>query len=506
MYTILDCLEHNTNQFPQNIICEDPHERVSFQEFTDRAKTVGYHLSQRYRPERRPIVVFMDNTAQSWTAMIGAVYSGNFYAVADAQMPMERIRNIVAKISPLAVIVDEVTRSKGEKLEDVDVISIEELTDPVPENENCLKEIRRSIIDTDPAYILFTSGSTGTPKGTVVNHASVIKYTEWYTSTFHIDEKTIFGSQTPFYFSMSVATMFSAILAGAGLVLIPKLHFSFPANLIDFMNEKRINTIYWVPSAMNIVANYKALDKKELPHLKKVLFCGEVMPTKQLNYWIAHMPKETLFANLYGPTETTDVAAYFVVDRPFRDDEPLPIGYPCANCAIMVLKADNTLAEIGEEGELCIRGSFLANGYYNDPEKTEAVFTQNPLNSSYPELIYRTGDIVKYNDRHELTYITRKDFQIKHLGYRIELAEIETAINAIEAVFECACIYDTEKNEIVLYYSGQELSAKLVIQNVRDKLPKYMIPTKYIFLTDLPHNANGKIDRKRLKEMYTESK
>lgn len=155
---------------------------------------------------------------------------------------------------------------------------------------------------------------------------------------------------------------------------------------------------------------------------------------------------------------------------------------------------------------MCIRGSFLANGYYNDPEKTEAVFTQNPLNSSYPELIYRTGDIVKYNDRHELMYITRKDFQIKHLGYRIELAEIETAINAIEAVFECACIYDTEKNEIVLYYSGQELSAKLVIQNVRDKLPKYMIPTKYIFLTDLPHNANGKIDRKRLKEMYTESK
>ena len=194
MYTILDCLEHNTNQFPQNIICEDPHERVSFQEFTDRAKTVGYHLSQRYRPERRPIVVFMDNTAQSWTAMIVAVYSGNFYAVADAQMPMERIRNIVAKISPLAVIVDEVTRSKGEKLEDVDVISIEELTDPVPENENCLKEIRRSIIDTGPAYILFTSGSTGTPKGTVVNHASVIKYTEWYTSTFHIDEKTIFLS------------------------------------------------------------------------------------------------------------------------------------------------------------------------------------------------------------------------------------------------------------------------------------------------------------------------
>lgn len=500
MFTVLDYLERTTEQFPENIICEDERESVSFREFVSNAKKIGTCLC-RYAQTNQPVAVFMENTAQSWIAMVGAVYSGNFYAVVDAQTPIERLKDIVQSISPIAVIVDEKCRTKGQELEGIDVLFYDEII-KTEANNTVLTQVRHRMIDTDPVYALFTSGSTGVPKGTVVNHASVIKYTQWYAGTFGIDETTIFGSQTPFYFSMSVATMFSALLTGASLVVIPKRLFSFPLELIQFMNEKQINTIYWVPSAMNIIANRKALDNHDLPSLKKVLFCGEVMPMKPLNYWRAHLPEDTLFANLYGPTETTDVAAYYIVDRKFHDDEVLPIGRPCANCSVMVLKQDDTLAQPGEEGELCIRGSFLACGYYNNPEKTAEVFTQNPLNKSYPELIYRTGDIVKYNEYGELMYITRKDFQIKHQGYRIELGEIEAAVGAMESVFECACVYDMDKQLIVMFYSGQELKPGEILQSVRDRLPKYMMPNKFVFLPELPHNANGKIDKKQLKQTY----
>lgn len=504
MFTILDCLEDTAKRFPDHVICEDETEAVTFRQFVGRAKAIGTYLN-RYHGGRRPVAIFMDNTAAAWAAMIGAVYSGNFYVVVDALMPIERIKSIFSTLDPLTVIADETCRAQAMRLEGISICFYEEIVHTLPD-ETLLQNIRGLMIDTDPVYTLFTSGSTGVPKGTVVNHNSVMKYAAWYAQTFQIDENTIFGSQTPFYFSMSVSTMFSTLLTGARLVVIPKQLFSFPPKLIGFMNEKAINTIYWVPSAMNMIANYKALDKMALPYLKTVLFAGEVMPNKQLNYWRSHFSKETLFANLFGPTETTDIAAYYIVDRDFRDDEPLPIGKSCANCNVMVLKEDGTPAAEGEEGELCVRGSFLASGYYNNPEKTAEVFVQNPLNHAYPERIYRTGDIVKYNQFHELMYVSRKDFQIKHQGYRIELGEIETAVSAVENVHECACLYDEEKSLIVLYCTGQGLSARVILQGVRDRLPKYMLPNKCLFLTEMPHNANGKIDKKLLKQWYLENK
>ena len=127
-----------------------------------------------------------------------------------------------------------------------------------------------------------------------------------------------------------------------------------------------------------------------------------------------------LFANLFGPTETTDICTYYIVDRKFSDGETLPIGRACDNCDVFAVKEDGTAANIGEEGELYARGSFLAMGYYNNPEKTAAAFVQNPLNTAYPETVYKTGDLVKRNENGELIYISRKDFQIKHMGYRIE--------------------------------------------------------------------------------------
>ena len=298
---------------------------------------------------------------------------------------------------------------------------------------------------------------------------------------------------------MSVSDVFSTVYAGGELNIIPKALFSFPMKLIEFLNTRRVNTIYWVPSALCIIANWRALDYGELKYVKKVLFAGEVMPVKQLNYWISKL-EGAMFANLFGPTETTDICTYYIVDRKFEDGETLPIGRACDNCDVFVVKEDGTKAKKGEEGELYARGSFLAMGYYNNPEKTAAAFVQNPLNTAYPETVYKTGDLVKYNEKGELIYISRIDFQIKHMGYRIELGEIEAAANALGYVTACAAVYDSDRDKIILAYEGKKRESAEILSDLRLRLPEYMTPQIVKRIKAMPHNANGKVDRKKILE------
>ena len=300
---------------------------------------------------------------------------------------------------------------------------------------------------------------------------------------------------------MSVTDFYSTVKCGCTYNIIPKSYFSFPLNLIGFLNEKKINTIYWVPTAISILSNWKAFDVAKPEYLETVLFAGEVMPTKQLNYWIKNLDG-VKFANLFGPTETTDICTFYVVDREFADDDSLPIGKACDNCDVFVVKEDGTEAAVGEEGELFVRSTFMADGYYGNPEKTTSAFVQNPLNKKFPERVYRTGDIVKYNDRGELIYISRKDFQIKRMGYRIELGEIEAGANSVPKVKACACIYDKDDDCLVLIYEGGVKDTSVVLDAVKNKVPPYMIPDKVLRIKEMPKNANGKLDRKVLQKVY----
>ena len=223
------------------------------------------------------------------------------------------------------------------------------------------------------------------------------------------------------------------------------------------------------------------------------------MPNKQLNIWRKFLP-DVVYANLYGPTEITDACTYYIVNRSFSDDEPLPIGIPMKNTEVFVLNDQDQLVNNNEIGELCVRGTSLSMGYYNNSEKTREVFVQNPLNKAVPEIIYRTGDLVKYNEYGEIIYISRKDFQIKHLGHRIELGEIETAVSSLEEVTLCCCLYNESKQKIVLF-----IDADITLEQLKEKIeklvPEYMIPGKVIYLENMPVNANGKIDRVKLREL-----
>lgn len=498
MKNILELLEINAKKLSQKTAFSDGNKTVTYSELLENSKRIGTALLS-LNETKQPVAVYLDKSVDVISAMFGIAYSGNFYTVIDSEMPAERINKIFSTLKPVAVLTDNKHFGKASELNVSKLFTLEESVNS-DIDETALGKIREKQIDTDPLYALYTSGSTGVPKGALLNHRNVLAYSKWAVDTFGINESTVFGNQTPFYFSMSVTDIYSTIRAGATLVIIPKLFFSFPIKLIEFMNENQINTIYWVPSAIGIVSNYKLFDIEKPKYLKTVLFAGEVMPTKQLNYWIDSLDGGILYANLYGPTETTDICTYYTVDRRFKDDEPLPIGKHCDNCDVMIINSEGKLARKGEEGELYVRGSFLAAGYYNNPEKTTAAFVQNPLNKSYPEICYKTGDLVKLNDNDEIMYICRKDYQIKHMGYRIEPGEIETAASSLEGMKECACVYDEEKDRIILFYSASKTNDEKVMNLLSKKLNSYLLPNKLVKLSKLPHNQNGKIDRKALKE------
>ena len=500
---ILQFLENTTDNFPNKVAFLEENRKITFNEFTDNAKKIGYSIYKNIQVTNSPVVIFIDKSINCLEAMMGVLYSGNFYSIIDTKSPSERFENIVNTLNPKAIITDNKNLKKLEKYDvnDTNVLIFEDLVN-VSSNIDVLKKIRDDQIDTDIMYVLFTSGSTGIPKGTVLTHKAVITYVQWVVETFDINENTIWGSQTPFYFSMSITDVFSTIASGATLCIIPKMYFSFPIKLAEFLNKNKVNTIYWVPSALCIVANLKILETEKFDYLNKILFAGEVMPVKQLNMWRKSLPN-AMFANLFGPTETTDICSYYIVDRKFKNDESIPIGKHCDNCNLIIVDKNNKEIKPDDtksSGELLVRGSFLASGYYKNQEKTKEVFVQNPVNNNYNEIVYRTGDIVKYNEKGEIIYLSRKDYQIKHMGYRIELGEVEKNVYGIDEVVLCACVYDEKNEKIVLFYQGDidkdELATKL-----NQKLLPYMLPNVYVKLDKMPYNMNGKIDRKKLKTM-----
>ena len=498
---VTDYLDTSASKFPDKIAFADDKRELTFGNLRTESRKIAQELINR-SIFKSPVVVYLEKSVEVISCFMGAAYSGNFYTPIDVTMPESRVSKILETLKP-AIIITDTAHFENAKIfaKNTPILLYEELQNGKID-DTAIEDTLSRVIDTDVLYVLFTSGSTGTPKGVIINQKAVIDYAEWVTETFGISSETIFGEQAPFYFDNSILDIYQTLKNGATCYIIPQKFFMLPKNLFGFLTEKKVNTIFWVPSALCIMANLKAVDKFIVPTLQKVLFCGEVMPNKQLNVWRKSYPA-ALFANLYGPTEITDVCAYYIVDRDFADDESLPIGFPCKNTDIIVLDdADNFVPPTKKDvkGELCVRGTCNSLGYYNNPEKTKAAFVQNPLNSFYSEIIYRTGDVVHYNERGEIMYDCRKDFQIKHLGHRIELGEIETAISAVEGVEQNCCLYDTEKSKIVMFYTGT-VEPQTVIDALKKSVPDYMIPNKKVKLDKMPINLNGKIDRVELKKM-----
>ena len=497
---LIEYFIETTNRFPNRTAVVDGESQITFGELDLRARQLAKKIVDACGCKNRPVAMFMPKCIEAVQTDLAITYSGNTYMNLDVKNPIERLGNILALIQPAAVVTNNQYKSIIEPIlgESVKLINIEEIAtdDEAPRQEYFL--IRNSdLIDTDPYCIINTSGSTGTPKGVVLNHKSFIDFMTQTFDEYKFSENDVIGSLSPVVFDIWSYELCLLQGKGASIVVIPDTYSAFPVKILQLMQQHKVSYIFWVPTIMVNIANMGLLQQVPLLSLRLCWFAGEVFPTKQFNIWRHNLP-QTTFANFYGPIEITLDCVYYTVEREIADDEPIPIGKPFRNTGILILDENNqNIIETNKEGELCIRGTSLAMGYYNNPEKTSAAFVQNPLNHSYPEIIYRTGDLVFINDRGEIVFKGRRDSLIKHMGYRIELGEIEhVIINTLKLVKNGCVVYNHQRKEITLYYEAeQERTAAEFRKAIGGTLPKYMIPVVFHHLPELKRNTNGKIDR-----------
>lgn len=492
---LIELFEETYNKYPKKTAVIEGNKEITFGDLAKKAKSLASFIIEKERCKNQPIAVYMPKCIETIFSDLGITYSGNAYMNLDVKTPAARIKNIIDLIQPHAVVTNTkfIELIKPSCPQGLRIINI----DDIEENENYEISVLSDIIDTDPYCIINTSGSTGTPKGVILNHRSFFDFIARSFEAFDLNEGEVIGSLSPVVFDIYVLELCLLMSKSSTMVLIPESLSAFPASILKILNERRVTFLFWVPTIMVNIANMNLLSKIDLISLRNIWFAGEVFPTKQFNIWRENLPQVT-FANLYGPIEITLDCVFYIVKRELKDEEPIPIGYAYRNTNILILnEEDNLIKETNVEGELCVRGTSLAMGYYNDPDKTSVAFVQNPLNHSYPEIIYRTGDICCMNDIGEIVFKGRKDNLIKHMGYRTDLGEIEhVIINTLKLVKNGCIVYNHAAKEITLFYEAdEEIPAAYFRKKIGTELPKYMIPTAYCHEEELKRNTNGKIDR-----------
>ncbi len=498
MNNILEYLKEQALRLPDKIAFEDEHDTVTFSGLYDEARIIGSGLTS-FNCVKKPVPILMEKNVLAIKLMMGVVFAGGFYVILDPNQPTARLDNILNTLeAEFLITTDEYNERASELSFSGKIVNAKDLCSGEI-NAEALSEVSRLHQDTDPLYVLFTSGSTGIPKGVVVGHRSVIDFIDEFTRIFDITDSDVLGNQAPLDFDVSVKDVYSGLATGATVELIPKEYFSVPVKLMDFLEERKVTNLTWAVSALSIVSILDGLSYKAPTTIKRIMFSGEAMPVKHFNYWRSYYP-EVRFVNLYGPTEITCNCTYYEVDREFEAGDKIPIGKTFPNEKVFLLdEEDKEVLEYGKEGEICVAGSCLALGYFNDPEQTKKAFVQNPLNRKWIETIYRTGDIAFYDENGDLCFASRKDFQIKHMGHRIELGEIESALEKIDEIKRSCCVFDEVKNKIVCFYQG-DIDKKEIVKRAKAYLQDFMIPNIFRKMDALPVTANGKLDRKALKE------
>ena len=477
------------------------------------------------------VCILMPKSAEAIVSMIGILKAGCMHVPIDVATPAARIRHIFdscenrvivagGRVVPLLdeLMSDETLGSR------TTIVWLDNLTagtiNPAPASANFKIAFSTTDLQTAPStplpqnrtasdgsHILFTSGSTGVPKGVVITHTNVSAFVGWALKHYGIDHTDRFSGHTPFHFDLSTFDIFGSITAGAQLHLVPSETVLLPPKLTEFIRTSRLTQWFSVPSVLNYMAKFNSVRQNDFPDLRRVLWCGEVLPTPALIYWMERLPK-VHFSNLYGPTEATIASSYYdVTTCPTDPKSQIPIGTPCDGEDLLVLNDKLEPVPVREIGDLFITGVGLSPGYWRDPAKTAAAFIQDPHDPA--RKLYRTGDLA-YRDEQGLVYfVGRADTQIKVRGYRIELGEIETALNSMAKLQECAVVAIPTDNfggymicAAYVVRTGEQATLSDLREHLKKLVPNYMMPARWTAYKALPKNANGKIDRPRLKDAF----
>ena len=492
MKTVIDYLRDSYIKYPNKPACRDEKESISYRQLWEDSERIAGWLECNYDMSV-PVVLVAVKSVRLLIIIWSIIKAGGCYTVLDPMLPSERIRSVLNIISPGLIVSSGLYKKKIN--DDNAFLDIDELF-------RIGSDSKRGVViyDNTPLYIMFTSGSTGIPKGVVVGHRSVVDFIDVFTDTFGIGDKDVIGNQAPWDFDVSVKDIYSSAKCGATLQIIPRKLFSFPVQLVDFLCIHNVTTLIWSVSALRIISSNDDTANSRMDLINKVIFSGEVMPPKHYNILRKIFP-DALFANVYGPTEITCNCTYYIQKGFIEEDSVIPIGSAFENEKVFLLDTDDRLIDMKDTritGEICVSGTAVAMGYYADRLATEKSFVQNPINDKYREIIYRTGDLAYYSEDGNLIYNGRKDNQIKHNGHRIELEEVERAINSVNGVSVSCCIYEDE--EIKAFVESTE-DEKIIHREIRRIIPDYMVPHKLFVIAKMPLNEHGKIDRHSLRNM-----
>ncbi len=498
MNHVLDRFEKTVSQFPDKTAVSCREERYSFSQLENLSQRLGKRVAES-GVENEPVGVIVNRGCDTAVFFLAVLYSGNFYVPLDPDMPKEKLRGIITDANIQIVLCDEENATLLQKLAfQGQILTLKDLAEqpaqaPLVENDT-------------PLYLIYTSGSTGQPKGVLKSYGAMMDFMETFIHLFELGPEEIIGNQTPFFFDASAKDFYLMLFTGATLEILPSELFVFPKTLIEYMNERRVTYICWVPSALSVVTQLNTFQEVVPETLQKIFFVGETFPVKQLKKWMQALP-EAQYVNLYGSTELAGVCCYYELPVPYEKDN-IPIGKPMPNCQVFLTKEIETgswITEPDQVGEICVASESLALSYFRDPVKTAETFVEMELPDGTPARVLKTGDLARYDSEGNLVFVSRNDNQIKYSGHRIELGEIESVVNQFPEILECCCLYNEKKQQICLFYAladGCEWDRKELKHRLRDQLSDYMLPAKFFALDSMPRNANGKVDRMQLKEEY----
>lgn len=491
---------------PEAIAVTYQAEAVTYRELNQRANRLAHHLRKAGIGPEHVVSICVERSIEMIVGVLGVLKAGGAYLPIDPSYPPDRIAFmlqdsgaaiLLTQHAVLPELLNQEPSITNRKLIclDTDWPAIAPECDDNPGNLTTPDNL---------AYIIYTSGSTGRPKGTLLHHGGLCNLATAYIRDFRIQPNSRVLQFFAFGFDGSVADIFSTLLSGATLCLVPRATLLSPPDLYRLLQTQRITVVMTPPAALSM------LPAADLPDIKTLMVGGDTCPPELAARWCAGR----LFFNAYGPTETTIAVSWYRVEDPADAATTVPIGRPIANTQFYILDRRLRPVPIGVPGELYIGGAGLARGYLNRPDLTAEKFIPNPFDpqinnqqSTISNRLYKTGDLVRYRADGNIEFLGRIDQQVKIRGFRVELGEIEALLSQQPGVRECAVLAreDTPNDKRLVAYlvpdGGQPREADFISTlraALKDKLPAYMIPSAFMMLDALPLTANGKLDRKAL--------
>jgi len=503
-------LHASSREHPARLALVDATRRITYAELGRRAARLGRRLIHDGVQPGDRVLLCLDRSALSILAMVGTLEAGATYVPVDARAPVQRWRAVAADCRPAAVIVDARTEARvidelGDRLDGASIVHAEHPGD----HDDTPLEPRAG--EHDSAYVLYTSGSTGAPKGVMISHGNVRAYIDWAVDCFELTADDVILSTAPFHFDMSVFDVYAALAAGAQLCVAGDGLMLFPPKLMEFMEAEGVTVWKGVSSLLMYMARARVLRSDRLPTLRHVLFGGETLPTEYLMRWMEVYPDRT-YTNAFGPTEATGISMFHTLAGPPSDaSDRIPIGIPCTGTEAYLLDDDGRPVAPGEVGELCLGGPCISRGYLGDDERTQRVFVDDWTDGTgSPRRIYRSGDLAWRREDGVYEFAGRKDRQVKVMGYRIELAEVEHAVRSVDAVRDAAVVLTrdarTGLEELAAVYEAvPPLEPGDLLAAVRERVPAYMVPRRALRVLELPRGDRGKVDHPAVRALMEQS-